>query len=66
MDHLFTYKEDPELILFYCAAFLLNNKNTLMTQVFTIDDMFVFQSTQSTVPFKKVSTLAHQLHQKYR
>lgn len=30
MDHLFTYKEDPELVLFYCAALLINSRQTLM------------------------------------
>lgn len=30
VDHLFTYKEDPELLLYFAAAFLLSNKGALM------------------------------------
>lgn len=44
MDHLFTFRDDPELILFYCMSLLINQRQTLLTQVFTIDDMVAFQS----------------------
>ena len=30
VDHLFTYKEDPELIVYFAAAFLLSSKGALM------------------------------------
>lgn len=30
MDHVFTYHEDPELIIFYCAAFLIASRSTIM------------------------------------
>jgi hypothetical protein len=42
MDHIFTYKEDPELLIFYAASFLINSRQTLLTQVFSIDDMVAF------------------------
>ena len=54
-DHLFTYREDPELIMFYCAALLITSRTTLMTQVHTIDDMAAFQGKPTGTPFKKLS-----------
>jgi len=29
IDYLFTYKEDPERIIYFCAAFLLISKGAL-------------------------------------
>ena len=26
MDHIFTYRDDPELLLFYCVAFLISSR----------------------------------------
>jgi len=42
MDHIFTYRDDPELIIFYCAAFLLASRTIITQQVHTIDDLIVF------------------------
>ncbi len=42
MDHLFTYREDPELLIFFCAGFLLANRTMLLQQVHTLDDLLVF------------------------
>ena len=50
-DHLFTYKDDPELILFYTAAFLIVNHNFLVSQVFSIEDMIAFQSKTTSFSF---------------
>ena len=61
-DHLFTYKEDPELILFYCVAFIITSRTTLMQQVQTIDEMAAFQGKPTGTPFKKISQLALKLH----
>jgi hypothetical protein len=41
-DHLFTYRDDPELLIFYLAAFLLCSRTTLLTQVNTLDDLAAF------------------------
>jgi len=41
-DHLFTYRDDPELLIFYLAAFLICSRTTLLTQVTTLDDMAAF------------------------
>lgn len=30
MDHIFTYKEDPELVIYFAAAYLLSNKGAIM------------------------------------
>ena len=53
MDHLFTYKEDPELIAYFCAAFLIQSKGQLM-QIDNIDDLHLFMSRTSTLNFKKI------------
>lgn len=65
-DHLFTYKDDPELLLFYVAAFLKANRTTIIQQVFEIDDMIAFQSRTSTVPFKKLTEMAFRMHHNMR
>lgn len=66
MDHLFTYREDPELLLFFCAAFILTNRTMLTQQVHTVDDMLVFQARTSGVAFKKIMTIAQKLHAVYK
>lgn len=65
MDHLFTYKEDPELILFYLAAILISQRTTLLN-LNSVDDLIQFQSKAITVPFKKISTLAHKMHSQHK
>lgn len=30
VDHLFTYKEDPEMIIYFAASFLLSSKGAIM------------------------------------
>lgn len=65
-DHLFTYKDDPELLLFYAAAFLKANRSTIIQQVFEIEDMIAFQSRTSTVPFKKLTDMAFRMHHAMR
>ena len=41
MDHLFTYRDDPELIVYFCAAFLICSKGALM-QINTAEEMYNF------------------------
>jgi len=36
-DHLFTFKEDPDLLLFYAAAFLKAHRTFLIQHVFEVD-----------------------------
>ncbi len=31
LDHLFTHKDEPELLLAFCAAFLLSSRSTLLS-----------------------------------
>ena len=62
MDHIFTYNEDPELLLFYCASILLTSRQTLLQQVHSIDELVTFQGTQTGHSFKKISQLAFKLH----
>ena len=62
MDHLFTYKDDPELLLFFCAALLIVSRQTLLGQVHSLDEMLAFQASPSSAPFKKVFALAQKLH----
>ena len=66
MDHVFTYKEDPELILFYCAAFLIASRSTIVQQVLSIDDLIAFQTKPTGLSFKKISQLAHKLHSQHK
>jgi hypothetical protein len=40
-DHLFAHREDPELVVYYCASFLLCSKGALL-QVGSIDEMHNF------------------------
>lgn len=64
MDHLFTYREDPELLTYYCAAYLIKSKGAL-TQIFSTEELHNFQQTQTGVAFKNIKEAAVKLHQKY-
>jgi len=66
MDHLFTYREDPELLLFFCAAFLICSRTTITQQVMSIEDLIAFQTRQSGLSFKKIMALALKLHGQYK
>jgi hypothetical protein len=61
-DHVFTYREDPELIVFYCSAWLIAQRTTIIAQVHTIEEMAAFQASPSGVSFKKLNQLALNLH----
>jgi hypothetical protein len=66
MDHIFTYRDDPELLIYFAISFLMSSRNTLLGQVHTIEDMITFQSKITELPFKKITTLAFKLHESHR
>jgi len=66
MDHIFTYRDDPELLIYFAISFLMSSRNTLLGQVHTIEDMIAFQSKITGLPFKKITTLAFKLHERHR
>jgi hypothetical protein len=41
MDSIFTYREDPELIVYYCAAYLISSKGALL-QISSIEELHNF------------------------
>ena len=65
IDYLFTYREDPELLIYFCAAFLICSKGALM-QISTVEEMFNFQSRNTGIAFKKITTLAFKMHANYK
>lgn len=44
VDHLFAYKEDPELVVYFCAAFVLQSKGSLMS-LQSIEELHNFQQS---------------------
>ena len=61
VDHLFMRSGEPELLLYFIGAFLCCAKSQLM-QVACVEDLAVFFNTPTAIPFKKIMTLAEQLH----
>eukprot|EP00347_Sterkiella_histriomuscorum_P023854 403333155 len=64
IDHLFTYKEDPEILIYFAAAFLLQSKGALMN-IQSAEELHNFQQSPTGIPFKKIMSLAFKLHQKH-
>ena len=61
IDHLFMRNSEPEMLLYFVGAFLLSAKSQLL-QVACVEDLAVFLNTPTAIPFKKIMTLAEQLH----
>ncbi len=65
MDHLFVNKDQPELLVYFGAAFLICSKAHLM-QVGCIEDLQAWLNQPITASFKKVMTLTFKLNKQYR
>ena len=65
MDHLFMKNSEPELLLYFLGAYLLSSKSQLL-QVGCVEDLAIFLQTPTAIPFKKIMTLAEQLHSKHK
>ncbi len=65
MDHLFVFKEDPELLVYFLCAFLLCSKGHIQ-QLTSIDELHSFLSKETGVSFKKIMAMAFVLHNKYK
>jgi len=63
-DHLLTYHDKPDLLLFFTAAYLLHFKGTL-TKVKNIDQMCDFVESQNQVDINHVLKEMLRLHKKY-
>lgn len=41
IDHLFTYREDPEIVLYFCVSILIQSRSQILN-VNTIEELFSF------------------------
>lgn len=57
--------EEPELLLYFLGGYLLSHKSQLL-QIGCVEDLAVFLSQQTTVPFKKLLALTESLHAKLK
>jgi hypothetical protein len=64
IDHLLTYSDKPELLLFFTAAYLLHFKGTL-SKIQSIEEMCDFVEYQNPVNINIVLKEMFRLHKKY-
>ena len=65
MDHLFLRSNEPELLLYFLGAYLVCSKAQLM-QLSCVEDLSVFLNTPTSLPFKKIMTMAETLHSRLK
>ena len=65
LDNLFINKSEPELIVYFCASFILNNKAQIL-QIGCIEELQGWQMQTTSVSFKKLMSLTTKLHAQYK
>ena len=65
MDYLFVYHDEPELLIYFLAAFLISSKGHIK-QMQSIEELHSYLTKESGMAFSKIIALAFMLHSKYK